>query len=80
MYIFEHIRHRANGSVRQWRNALLRLAMQNDSTEIAVIASVILNMNAARGVFPCGPIVSDMIRAQFQRSYLGVREAVEALA
>ena len=54
--------------------------MQNDSTEIAVIASVILNMNAARGVFPCGPIVSDMIRAQFQRSYLGVREAVEALA
>ena len=79
MYISEYIRHRANGSVRQWRNALLRLAMQNDNTEMAVIARVILKMNPARGVFPCGPIVSDMMRVWFQRN-LCVIDAVEALA
>lgn len=80
MYISEHIRHRASGSVRQCFNALLRLAMQNDNTEMAVIASVILKINPAKGVFPCGPIVSDMMRVRFQRSDPGVREVVEALA
>lgn len=73
--LYEHIRHRASGSVRQRHNPLLRLAIQNDNTEMADISRVILKTNAARGVFSCR--LSDM--TMFRRCFLSYLAALEVI-